>query len=175
MSPLPFLLLGLCVCVCFRKSCFVLRAALAWFRFAGPSLPLSGGGAGRGSWDVTGGPLSGNIAPCKPRRRRLCGMSCHHPRITWGSTSLSCKPPEEIFPSSSPFLCGRDRVASRPVARQRRLRAALGRLGCWCCGTLGGRRITVLGTFEPVVGSHLAAAFILFLPSGASARPSGGL
>ena len=42
MSPsFPFLLLGLCVCVrvCFRKSCFVLPAALAWFRFAGPSLP----------------------------------------------------------------------------------------------------------------------------------------
>ena len=140
------------------------------------SLPPSlGGGAGRGSWDVTGAPLSGDIAPCKPRRRCLCGMSCHHPRITWGSTSLSCKPPEEIFPSSSPFLCGQDRVASRPVAWQRRLQAAFGRLGCRRCGTLGGRRITVLGTFEPVVGSHLAAAFILFLPSGASARLSGGL
>ena len=32
-----------------------------------------------------------------------------------------------------------------------------------------------LGTFEPVVRSHLASAFILSLPSGASARPSGGL
>ena len=44
MSPsFPFLLLGLCVCVrvCFRKSGFVLPAALAWFRFAGPSLPPS--------------------------------------------------------------------------------------------------------------------------------------
>ena len=41
VSPsFPFLLLGLCVCVrvCFRKSGFVLPAALAWFRFAGTQL-----------------------------------------------------------------------------------------------------------------------------------------
>ena len=169
-----------CSWACVSVSTFESPASFSEQRLPGFALPVppslfGGGGAGRGSWDVTGAPLSGDIAPCKPRRRCLCGMSCHHPRITWGSTSLSCKPPEEIFPSSSPFLCGQDRVASRPVAWQRRLQAAFGRLGCRRCGTLGGRRITVLGTFQPVVGSHLAAAFILFLPSGASARLSGGL
>ena len=39
----------------------------------------------------------------------------------------------------------------------------------------GRRQRPFLGTFEPVVRSHLASAFILSLPSGASARPSGGL
>ena len=34
----------------------------------------------------------------------------------------------------------------------------------------GRRQRPVLGTFEPVVGSHLAPAFILSLPSGASTR-----
>lgn len=54
--------------------------------------------------------------PPGPRRRRLRGMSPHHPGIAWGGggggASPSGQPPEEIVPSSSPFLCGRGRVAS---------------------------------------------------------------
>ena len=129
MSPsFPFLLLGLrvCVCVCFRKSCFVLRAALAWFRFAGRSLPpslppsppsLFWGEGVRGSpgchWCPSLGPrapAAGVSVECPPP---------HHPGTAcvcvWGgggSASPSGQPPEEIVPSSSPFLCGRGRVAS---------------------------------------------------------------
>ena len=115
VSPsFPFLLLGLCVCVrvCFRKSCFVLPAALAWFRFAGPSLPPSRP------------PLSGS--------RRLRGMSLHHPGITWGIAALSWQPPGERSPGSSPFLCGRGRVASRRSAAEAPGRArAFGRPALW--------------------------------------------
>lgn len=63
-------------------------------------------------------------------------------------------------------------VASRRVARRRRLRAELGRLGGRRCGVPGGRRQRpVLGTFEPVVGSHLAAACILSLPLRSFGEP----
>ena len=56
-------------------------------------------------------------------------------------------------------------VASRRVARRRRLRAELGRLGGRRGGVPGGRRQRpVLGTFEPVVGSHLAAAYVVSPP-----------
>ena len=164
----PCLCLCVCVCVCFRKSCFVLSAALAWFRFAGPSLPpapLFRGPGGPGVPGMSLVPLSPPTPPRAPAARlRLRGMSPHHPGIAWGIASLSWQPPGERSPGSSPFLCGRGRVASRRVARRRRLRAELGRLGGRRCGVPGGRRQRpVLGTFEPVVGSHLAAACILSL------------
>ena len=195
MSPsFPFLLLGLCVCVrvCFRKSGFVLPAALAWFRFAGPSLPpslppsllfslppslppapLFRGAGGRGFLGCHWCPLSPPTPPRAPAARpRLRGMSPHHPGIAWGIAALSWQPPGERSPGSSPFLCGRGRVASRRVARRRRLRAELGRLGGRRCGVPGGRRQRpVLGTFEPVVGSHLAAACILSLPLRSFGEP----
>ena len=143
VSPsFPFLLLGLCVCVrvCFRKSCFVLPAALAWFRFAGPSLrpptTLESRGGGRGGESrLFRGSLQGRDLPAP-------------------------------LPSSAAG------VASRRVARRRRLRAELGRLGGRRCGVPGGRRQRpVLGTFEPVVGSHLAAACILSLPLRSFGEP----
>lgn len=195
VSPsFPFLLLGLrvCVCVCFPKSCFVLRAALAWFHFAGRSLPpslppsspplpslppslshsLFWGEGVRGSPGCHWCPSLGPRAPA-------AGVSVECPPTTLesrgGSASPSGQPPEEIVPSSSPFLCGRGRVASRgSEAEEAPARArAFGRPARWLLG--GRRQRPVLGTVEPVVRSHLAAAFILSLPSGASARPSGGL
>ena len=156
MSPsFPFLLLGLCVCVrvCFRKSCFVLPAALAWFRFAGPSLPPSlppflppslpppsfGGPGAGGSWDVTGAPSlrPPRPEPPPPARPRLRGMSPHHPGSAWrgaggGIAALSWQPPGERSPGSSPFLCGRGRVASRRSAAEAPGRArAFGRPALW--------------------------------------------
>jgi hypothetical protein len=156
VSPsFPFLLLGLCVCVrvCFRKSCFVLPAALAWFRFAGPSLPpsllfslppsrppLSGGrGPGVPGMSLVP-PLSAHPAPSPRRphaRPRLRGMSPHHPGIAWrgeggGIAALSWQPPGERSPGSSPFLCGRGRVASRRSAAEAPGRArAFGRPALW--------------------------------------------
>lgn len=151
MSPsFPFLLLGLCVCVrvCFRKSCFVLPAALAWFRFAGPSLPpsllfslppsrppLSGGrGPGVPGMSLVP-PLSAHPAPSPrrpPARPRLRGMSPHHPGIAWGIAALSWQSPGERSPGSSPFLCGRGRVASRRSAAEAPGRArAFGRPALW--------------------------------------------
>lgn len=196
VSPsFPFLLLGLCVCVrvCFRKSGFVLPAALAWFRFAGPSLPpslppsllfslppsrpsLSGGrGPGVPGMSLVP-PLSAHPAP-SPRRPPASPWNVPPPpwnRVGGGGgiAALSWQPPGERSPGSSPFLCGRGRVASRRVARRRRLRAELGRLGGRRCGVPGGRRQRpVLGTFEPVVGSHLAAACILSLPLRSFGEP----
>lgn len=112
-------------------------------------------------------------------RAPAAGVSVECPPTTLesrgGSASPSGQPPEEIVPSSSPFLCGRGRVASRgSEAEEAPARArAFGRPARWLLG--GRRQRPVLGTVEPVVRSHLAAAFILSLPSGASARPSGGL
>ena len=192
MSPsFPFLLLGLCVCVrvCFRKSCFVLPAALAWFRFAGPSLPpsllfslppsrppLSGGrGPGVPGMSLVP-PLSAHPAP-SPRRPPASPWNC--PPTTLESRGGGRGGGSRLFRGS---LQGRDLpaplpssaagVASRRVARRRRLRAELGRLGGRRCGVPGGRRQRpVLGTFEPVVGSHLAAACILSLPLRSFGEP----
>ena len=172
-----------CSWACLSASAFQSPALFSeqrspWFRFAGPSLPpslpLFRGRGGRGSLRCRSlVPLSPPTPPRAPTaRRRLRGMSPQHPGIAWGSESPSWQPPEEILPSVSPFLCGRGRVASRRVARRRRLRAELGRLGGRRCGVPGGRRQRpVLGTFEPVVGSHLAAACILSLPLRSFGEP----
>ena len=186
--PLPFLLLGSRVCVCFPKSCFVLRAALAWFRFAGPSLPPSlslslslsfgGGGPGESAMPLAGAPLSADPASA-PSPHRPPASPWNVPPSTPGSRGgvslLRGSLLRRSFPASLPSSAAG--VASRRVARRRRLRAELGRLGGRRGGVPGGRRQRpVLGTFESLVGSHLAAACILSLPSGASARPpSGGL
>ena len=238
VSPsFPFLLLGLCVCVrvCFRKSCFVLPAALAWFRFAGPSLPpslppsllpsfspslppapLFRGAGGRGFLGCHWCPLSPPTPPRAPAARppaspwnvppppwnRVAGGGgggggaggggggrrggvgpAPHPS-QWGGKRVGGGGAgggrgSRLFRGS---LQGRDLpaplpssaagVASRRVARRRRLRAELGRLGGRRCGVPGGRRQRpVLGTFEPVVGSHLAAACILSLPLRSFGEP----
>ena len=193
VSPsFPFLLLGLCVCVrvCFRKSCFVLPAALAWFRFAGPSLPPSL----LFSLPPSRPPLSGGRGPGVPGMSLVPPLSAHpapSPRRPPARVSVECPPTplesrgggrggeSRLFRGS---LQGRDLpaplpssaagVASRRVARRRRLRAELGRLGGRRCGVPGGRRQRpVLGTFEPVVGSHLAAACILSLPLRSFGEP----
>ena len=196
MSPsFPFLLLGLCVCVrvCFRKSCFVLPAALAWFRFAGPSLPPSL----LFSLPPSRPPLSGGRGPGVPGMSLVPPLSAPpppRPRRPPARVSVECPPTtlesrggggrgggrgSRLFRGS---LQGRDLpaplpssaagVASRRVARRRRLRAELGRLGGRRCGVPGGRRQRpVLGTFEPVVGSHLAAACILSLPLRSFGEP----
>ena len=175
VSPsFPFLLLGLCVCVrvCFRKSCFVLPAALAWFRFAGPSLPpsllfslppsrppLSGGrGPGVPGMSLVP-PLSAHPAPSPrrpPARPRLRGMSPHHPGIAWrgaGGGSRLFRGSLQGRDLPAPLPSSAAGVASRRVARRRRLRAELGRLGG--------------ATWRPLVYCPS--------PSGASASPSGGL
>ena len=75
----PFLLLGLCVCVrvCFRKSCFVLPAALAWFRFAGPSLPPSLPPSLLFSLPPSRPPLSGGRGPGVPGMSLVPPLSAH--------------------------------------------------------------------------------------------------
>lgn len=188
MSPFPFLLLGLRVWVCFPKSCFVLAAAFAWFHFtglaatfawfhfAGPSLPpsLFRGREARESRM----PLLPLSLPTPPRAPACVSMKCIPPTTLeslGGVHLLRGSLLRRSFPASLPSSAAG--VASRRVARRRRLRAELGRLGGRRGGVPGGRRQRpVLGTFESLVGSHLAAACILSLPSGASARPpSGGL
>ena len=194
VSPsFPFLLLGLCVCVrvCFRKSCFVLPAALAWFRFAGPSLPpsllfslppsrppLSGGrGPGVPGMSLVP-PLSAHPAPSprRPPARVSVELSPHHPGIAWRGGGGGGGDRGSFVAASrgeiSRLLSLPLRPGSRRVARRRRLRAELGRLGGRRCGVPGGRRQRpVLGTFEPVVGSHLAAACILSLPLRSFGEP----
>lgn len=158
MSPsFPFLLLGLCVCVrvCFRKSCFVLPAALAWFRFAGPSLPpsllfslppsrppLSGGrGPGVPGMSLVP-PLSAHPAPSPRRPPARVSVECPPTTLESrggggggggaGIAALSWQPPGERSPGSSPFLCGRGRVASRRSAAEAPGRArAFGRPALW--------------------------------------------
>lgn len=159
MSPsFPFLLLGLCVCVrvCFRKSCFVLPAALAWFRFAGPSLPpslppsllfslppsrppLSGGrGPGVPGMSLVP-PLSAHPAPSPRRPPARVSVECPPTTLEsrgggrgGGIAALSWQPPGERSPGSSPFLCGRGRVASRRSAAEAPGRArAFGRPALW--------------------------------------------
>ena len=144
VSPsFPFLLLGLCVCVrvCFRKSGFVLPAALAWFRFAGPSLPpslppsfppflppslppLSFGGPGAGgSWDVTGAP---SLRPPRPEPPPPARVSVECPPTTLESRGgggdrgsfVAASRGEISRLLSLPLRPGSRRVASRRSAAE---------------------------------------------------------
>ena len=198
VSPsFPFLLLGLCVCVrvCFRKSGFVLPAALAWFRFAGPSLPpslppsfppflppslppLSFGGPGAGgSWDVTGAP---SLRPPRPEPPPPARVSVECP-----PTTLESRGGSRLFRGS---LQGRDLPAPLPSSAagvaSRRV-ASLGgggsgpSSGVWAAGAAAS---PAAGDSDPSSGrsSRLSGATWRPLvycpsPSGASASPSGGL
>ena len=184
VSPsFPFLLLGLrvrvCVCVSVSVSAFESPALFSQQRLPGfvlpvppslpPSLPPSrpppsfGGPGGRGFLGCHWCP---SLRPPRPEPPPPACVSVACP-----PTTLESRGGSRLFRGS---LQGRDLpaplpssaagVASRRVARRRRLRAELGRLGGRRCGVPGGRRQPpVLGTFEPVVGSHLAAACILSL------------
>lgn len=202
MSPsFPFLLLGLCVCVrvCFRKSCFVLPAALAWFRFAGPSLPpslppsllfslppsrppLSGGrGPGVPGMSLVP-PLSAHPAPSPrrpPARPRLRGMSPHHPGIAWRGGGGD----RGSFVAASRGEISR--LLSLPLRPGSRRVASLGgggsgpSSGVWAAGAVAS---PAAGDSDPSSGrsSRLSGATWRPLvycpsPSGASASPSGGL
>jgi hypothetical protein len=200
VSPsFPFLLLGLCVCVrvCFRKSCFVLPAALAWFRFAGPSLPpsllfslppsrppLSGGrGPGVPGMSLVP-PLSAHPAPSPrrpPARPRLRGIVPPPPwnRVAgggWGGDRGS-------FVAASRGEISR--LLSLPLRPGSRRVASLGgggsgpSSGVWAAGAVAS---PAAGDSDPSSGrsSRLSGATWRPLvycpsPSGASASPSGGL
>ena len=151
VSPsFPFLLLGLrvrvCVCVSVSVSAFESPALFSQQRLPGfvlpvppslppslPPAPLFRGPGGPGVPGMSLVPLSPPTPPRAPAARlRLRGMSPHHPGIAWGIASLSWQPPGERSPGSSPFLCGRGRVASRRSAAEAPGRArAFGRPALW--------------------------------------------
>ena len=174
-----------CSWACLSASAFQSPALFSeqrspWFRFAGPSLPPSlsfGGGGAGGVCDAAR--WCPSLRRPRPEPPPPAGVSVECPPSTpesrGGVSLLRGSLLRRSFPASLPSSAAG--VASRRVARRRRLRAELGRLGGRRGGVPGGRRQPpVLGTFESLVGSHLAAACILSLPSGASARPpSGGL
>ena len=199
VSPsFPFLLLGLCVCVrvCFRKSCFVLPAALAWFRFAGPSLPPSL----LFSLPPSRPPLSGGRGPGVPGMSLVPPLSAHpapSPRRPPARVSVECPPTtlesrgggrgggSRLFRGS---LQGRDLPAPLPSSAagvaSRRV-ASLGgggsgpSSGVWAAGAVAS---PAAGDSDPSSGrsSRLSGATWRPLvycpsPSGASASPSGGL
>ena len=203
MSPsFPFLLLGLCVCVrvCFRKSCFVLPAALAWFRFAGPSLPpsllfslppsrppLSGGrGPGVPGMSLVP-PLSAHPAPSPrrpPARPRLRGMSPPPPgNGGGGGGGRGGGGDRGSFVAASRGEISR--LLSLPLRPGSRRVASLGgggsgpSSGVWAAGAVAS---PAAGDSDPSSGrsSRLSGATWRPLvycpsPSGASASPSGGL
>lgn len=203
MSPsFPFLLLGLCVCVrvCFRKSCFVLPAALAWFRFAGPSLPpslppsllfslppsrppLSGGrGPGVPGMSLVP-PLSAHPAPSPrrpPARPRLRGIV---PPPPWNRVAGGGGGNRGSFVAASRGEISR--LLSLPLRPGSRRVASLGgggsgpSSGVWAAGAVAS---PAAGDSDPSSGrsSRLSGATWRPLvycpsPSGASASPSGGL
>ena len=177
MSPsFPFLLLGLCVCVrvCFRKSCFVLPAALAWFHCAFPSLspslpplPSFGGTGAVVSWDVTSAPLSAHPTP-RPR---------HPPASPWNVPP----PPWNCIGDHISFVAASWREVSQLLSLPLQLgllrvtslggRSSGPSLGFWAPGDSdlsSGRSSRLLGaTWQPLVYCPS--------PSRASASPSGGL
>lgn len=199
VSPsFPFLLLGLCVCVrvCFRKSCFVLPAALAWFRFAGPSLPpsllfslppsrppLSGGrGPGVPGMSLVP-PLSAHPAPSPrrpPARPRLRGIV---PPPPWNRVAGGGGGNRGSFVAASRGEISR--LLSLPLRPGSRRVASLGgggsgpSSGVWAAGAVAS---PAAGDSDPSSGrsSRLSGATWRPLvycpsPSGASASPSGGL
>ena len=205
MSPsFPFLLLGLCVCVrvCFRKSCFVLPAALAWFRFAGPSLPpsllfslppsrppLSGGrGPGVPGMSLVP-PLSAHPAPSPrrpPARPRLRGIV---PPPPWNRVAGGGGGGRGGGGDRGSFVAASrgeiSRLLSLPLRPGSRRVASLGgggsgpSSGVWAAGAVAS---PAAGDSDPSSGrsSRLSGATWRPLvycpsPSGASASPSGGL
>ena len=113
--------------------------------FLPPSLPppsFGGPGAG-GSWDVTGAPSLRPPRPEPPPPARPPASPWNCPPTTLesrgggrgggaGIAALSWQPPGERSPGSSPFLCGRGRVASRRSAAEAPGRArAFGRPALW--------------------------------------------
>ena len=203
MSPsFPFLLLGLCVCVrvCFRKSCFVLPAALAWFRFAGPPLPpsllfslppsrppLSGGrGPGVPGMSLVP-PLSAHPAPSPrrpPARPRLRGIVPPPPwnRVAGGGGGGGGGDRGSFVAASRGEI---SRLLSLPLRPGSRRVASLGgggsgpSSGVWAAGAVAS---PAAGDSDPSSGrsSRLSGATWRPLvycpsPSGASASPSGGL
>lgn len=195
VSPsFPFLLLGLCVCVrvCFRKSCFVLPAALAWFRFAGPSLPPSlppflppslpppsfGGPGAGGSWDVTGAPSLRPPRPEPPPPARPPASPWNVPPPPWNRVG-----DRGSFVAASRGEISR--LLSLPLRPGSRRVASLGgggsgpSSGVWAAGAVAS---PAAGDSDPSSGrsSRLSGATWRPLvycpsPSGASASPSGGL
>lgn len=204
MSPsFPFLLLGLCVCVrvCFRKSCFVLPAALAWFRFAGPSLPpslppsllfslppsrpLFRGAGGRGFLGCHWCPLSPPTPPrapaARPPARVSVELSPHHPGIAWRGGGGGGDRGSFVAASRGEI----SRLLSLPLRPGSRRVASLGgggsgpSSGVWAAGAVAS---PAAGDSDPSSGrsSRLSGATWRPLvycpsPSGASASPSGGL
>lgn len=196
VSPsFPFLLLGLCVCVrvCFRKSCFVLPAALAWFRFAGPSLPPSL----LFSLPPSRPPLSGGRGPGVPGMSLVPPLSAHpapSPRRPPARVSVEC-PPTTLESRGGgggdrgSFVAASrgeiSRLLSLPLRPGSRRVASLGgggsgpSSGVWAAGAVAS---PAAGDSDPSSGrsSRLSGATWRPLvycpsPSGASASPSGGL
>ena len=201
MSPsFPFLLLGLCVCVrvCFRKSCFVLPAALAWFRFAGPSLPPSLPPSLLFSLPPSRPPLSGGRGPGVPGMSLVPPLSAHpapSPRRPPARVSVEC-PPTTLESRGGgrggdrgSFVAASrgeiSRLLSLPLRPGSRRVASLGgggsgpSSGVWAAGAVAS---PAAGDSDPSSGrsSRLSGATWRPLvycpsPSGASASPSGGL
>lgn len=191
VSPsFPFLLLGLCVCVrvCFRKSCFVLPAALAWFRFAGPSLPPSL----LFSLPPSRPPLSGGRGPGVPGMSLVPPLSAHpapSPRRPPASPWNVPPPPWNRVGDRGSFVAVSrgeiSRLLSLPLRPGSRRVASLGgggsgpSSGVWAAGAVAS---PAAGDSDPSSGrsSRLSGATWRPLvycpsPSGASASPSGGL
>jgi hypothetical protein len=201
VSPsFPFLLLGLCVCVrvCFRKSCFVLPAALAWFRFAGPSLPPSLPPSLLFSLPPSRPPLSGGRGPGVPGMSLVPPLSAHpapSPRRPPARVSVEC-PPTTLESRGGgrggdrgSFVAASrgeiSRLLSLPLRPGSRRVASLGgggsgpSSGVWAAGAVAS---PAAGDSDPSSGrsSRLSGATWRPLvycpsPSGASASPSGGL
>ena len=204
MSPsFPFLLLGLCVCVrvCFRKSCFVLPAALAWFRFAGPSLPpslppsllpsfspslppapLFRGAGGRGFLGCHWCPLSPPTPPRAPAARPPASP-WNVPPPPWNRVAGGGGGDRGSFVAASRGEISR--LLSLPLRPGSRRVASLGgggsgpSSGVWAAGAVAS---PAAGDSDPSSGrsSRLSGATWRPLvycpsPSGASASPSGGL
>lgn len=195
VSPsFPFLLLGLCVCVrvCFRKSCFVLPAALAWFRFAGPSLPPSLPPSLLFSLPPSRPPLSGGRGPGVPGMSLVPPLSAHpapSPRRPPASPWNVPPPPWNRVGDRGSFVAVSrgeiSRLLSLPLRPGSRRVASLGgggsgpSSGVWAAGAVAS---PAAGDSDPSSGrsSRLSGATWRPLvycpsPSGASASPSGGL